>query len=259
MKYDVKSTCIPPADAQRWGFKTLASVDNPKASKATKFGFLNAILYMAPADSAGVGDLCPFKGACVDLCLGEHSGQAAIPRSDGKINPVILARRARARAYMLDREAFLQCVVDDIMRLRRIAAKLGLKLCYRFNGSTDVSIPLWLLNMFPNVTFIDYTKNPNKMAQYLAGKFPANYSVTFSRDIHNERLAERFLAQGGNVAVVFGEGRPATWHGYPVIDGDQHDIRIPAFDGRGVVVGLTPKGHKAKRSTSGFIVRQAAA
>jgi hypothetical protein len=83
--------------------------------------------------------------------------------------------------------------------------------------------------------------------------------VMISRDIHNERLADRFLAQGGNVAVVFGEGRPTTWHGYPVIDGDQHDIRVPAMDGRGVVVGLTPKGHKAKRSTSGFIVRQSAA
>jgi hypothetical protein len=57
-----------------------------------------------------------------------------------------------------------------------------LKLCYRFNGSTDVSVPLWLLDMFQNVTFIDYSKNPNKMAQYLAGKFPANYRK--SRQAH---------------------------------------------------------------------------
>jgi hypothetical protein len=35
VKFDVKPTCVPPADAQRWGFKTLASIDNPKAFKAT--------------------------------------------------------------------------------------------------------------------------------------------------------------------------------------------------------------------------------
>lgn len=34
--------------ARQWGFATLASIDNPKASKATAYGFLNAILYMAP-------------------------------------------------------------------------------------------------------------------------------------------------------------------------------------------------------------------
>jgi hypothetical protein len=98
---------------------------------------------------------------------------------------------------------------------------------------------------------------PNRMAEYLAGKFPANYSLTFSRDVHNERLAERFLGQQGNVAVVF-DSRPATWRGFPVIDGDKHDVRTPAMDGRGVVIGLTPKGAKAKRDTSGFIVRTAA-
>jgi hypothetical protein len=43
-----------------------------------------------------------------------------------------------------------------------------------------------------------------------------------------------------------------------VIDGDRDDIRTPAMDGRSVVIGLTPKGHKAKRSTNGFIVRTAA-
>jgi hypothetical protein len=196
----------------------MASVDNPKASKATKFGFLNAILYMAPSDSAGVGNLCPHSGACVELCLGEHSGQAAIRRED-EDNATTLARKARARAFMQDRNAFMRYVVADTDRLRAIAG----------------------------------------MAQYLAGKLPANYSLTFSRDTHNERLAERFLSQGGNVAVVFGEDRPTAWRGFQVIDGDRHDIRTPAMDGRGVVIGLTPKGAKAKRDMSGFIVREIAA
>ena len=43
----------------------------------------------------------------------------------------------------------------------------------QFNGSTDVSVPAALCNQFADVEFIDYTKNPNRMAQYLAGKLPA--------------------------------------------------------------------------------------
>lgn len=192
-----------------------------------------------------------------DLCLGREAGQAAI-RKEFEENATTRARAARAIAYMRDRQAFMAYVVRDIARLRRIARAHGLRLCYRFNGSTDVGVPVSLMQMFSDVDMIDYTKNPNRMAQYLAGKFPPNYHLTFSRDVNNERLADRFLAQGGNVAVVFGDGAPATWHGYPTVDGTAHDIRTPEMDGRGVVVALKPMGNKAKRSASPFIVRNAA-
>ena len=46
---------------------------------------------------------------------------------------------------------------------------------------------------------------------------------------------------------------PAEYLGYPVIDGDRHDLRH--LDGRGVVVALSPKGRKAKADKSGFVVR----
>ena len=53
------------------------STDSPKAIKADKYGYLNAIHYMAPADLAGVGNLCPFLSTgCKALCLGAHSGAA---------------------------------------------------------------------------------------------------------------------------------------------------------------------------------------
>jgi len=57
------------------------------------------------------------------------------------------------------------------------------------------------------------------------------------------------------VAVIFAHGLPAIrnlW-GHPVIDGDKHDLRF--LDPRGVIVGLTPKGNKAKRDMSGFVLR----
>jgi hypothetical protein len=256
--FEVKSTTISAADAAAWGFRTMASIDNPKASKATAYGYLNGILYMAPADSAGVGNLCVNAGACKALCLGLHSGQAAIGAAAK--NHTIKARKARAVAYMKARRAFLAYVDKDVARLAAIAEKLSLTLCYRFNGSTDVGIPVDILRKYPNVVFIDYTKMENKMLAYLAGKFPANYHVTFSRDTHNEAFAERVLAMGGNVAVV-GDidsiGNDALRNA-PRVDGDKHDIRIPALDGSGKVIVLSPKGHKAKRDMSGFVVRAAA-
>jgi len=61
------------------------------------------------------------------------------------------------------------------------------------------------------------------------------------------------LARGFNVAVVFGSGLPETYLGYPVIDGDKHDLRF--LDPKGVIVGLSPKGNRAKRDESGFVIR----
>jgi len=258
-KLEIKSTTLSKADKALYGFSTMASVDNPKASKAFEYGWLNGILYMAPSDTAGVGDLCVFAGACKALCLGEHSGQASM-RKEGQDNNVTLARKARAKMYQRSRQAFLAYVHKDVARLARIARKLGLKLCYRFNGSTDVGVPLALILAFPDVTFIDYTKNPNRMMQYLQGKLPANYHMTFSRDVHNERLAERFLQLGGNVAVVGDIDSIASdiLRSAPRVNGDAHDIRIPELDGRGKVIVLTPKGHKAARDTSGFVLKAAA-
>ena len=248
----VSSSVVSKEHAAAWGFSKLASIDNPKAAKATAYGYLNAILYMAPADTAGVGNFCVHAGACKDLCLGLYSGQAAIGAPEK--NVAVRARMARAVAYQEHRREFVSEVERDVRRLSAVARRLRLKLCYRANGSTDTGLGVELARSFPKVTFIDYTKNPNRVFAYLAGKLPANYFVTFSRDTHNEHICDRVLAAGGNVAVVFGSGAPETWHGYRVVDGDKHDVRIPELDGRGVVIGLTPKGRKAKRDTSGFVV-----
>ena len=56
------------------------------------------------------------------------------------------------------------------------------------------------------------------------------------------------LKKQGNVAVVFGitkdQALPKTWKGYPVISGDEHDVRFT--DPKGVVVGLHVKGEKGR-------------
>ena len=78
--------------------------------------------------------------------------------------------------------------------------------------------------------------------------------MTFSRSEANEPVALALLARGINVAVMFADGLPFAWHGHPVTNGDVHDLRHLDPKG-GYVVGLSPKGNKAKRDTSGFVVR----
>jgi hypothetical protein len=111
-----------------------------------------------------------------------------------------------------------------------------------------------LLQLFPHIQFVDYTKNPNRM-----GKTPSNLHLTLSYSGNNLADCLAALKRGHNVAVVFGEGLPREWHGHPVIDGDLHDLRhldpICPNGERGVVVGLSPKGLTAKRDASGFVVR----
>ena len=83
-------------------FQRFFSVDSPKAVKAQYYGWLNAINYMAPHRLAGVGNLCPNASAgCIALCLGEHSGNAAL-------YPAVLKSRI-AKAQLLCAIARLSC------------------------------------------------------------------------------------------------------------------------------------------------------
>jgi hypothetical protein len=57
-----------------------------------------------------------------------------------------------------------------------------------------------------------------------------------------------------NIAVVFGGDKlPKKWNELKVVDGDKTDGR--PNDKKGVIVGLLAKGPKARRDTTGFVVR----
>jgi hypothetical protein len=145
------------------------SMDNPKAVKARNFGWLNAIHYMAPSTLAEVGNLCPRASkACEALCLGWFSGQAGMAR-DGQLNSVRASRIAKARRFMRERDAYLVDLVKATELAEAQAARLGLSLCVRPNGSTDIAwerIKVWragtlypnIMSAFPAVQFTDYTK-----------------------------------------------------------------------------------------------------
>jgi hypothetical protein len=247
-------------------FDRLLSVDSAKAEKALKYGYLNGIHYMAPADTSGV-NLCPNATAgCIALCLGKYSGQAGmVTDQENGTNSVRESRIAKAQMFMRERQTYLQHLERQIARLVAQAAKADLIPCGRLNGSTDIAFErmtyvgldgrkLTLLERFSAVQFVDYTKIASRM-----DNAPANLSLTFSRSENNEAQCLELLAKGHNVAIVFAHGLPAsrTWNGYRVIDGDKHDLRH--LDPKGCVVGLSPKGRKAKADMSGFVLRDYAA
>ena len=240
-------------------FSKFFSTDSPKAIKADKYGWLNAINYMAPHDTAGVGNLCPNASeGCKALCLGMYSGQAAMVSDlENGTNVVRESRIAKSQYFMNERQAFMGEMAHHIKAMIRKADRENKKLAVRPNGSSDIAFEYikgyngqTLPEQFPHVQFVDYTKNLRRM---LNPNRPSNYHLTFSLSESNMHEAIHVLANRKNVAVVFGDGLPDTFMGHRVIDGTEHDLRH--LDPQPVIVGLDPKGKKAKADTSGFVVR----
>jgi len=82
-----------------------------------------------------------------------------------------------------------------------------------------------------------------------------NYHLTFSMAESNDDDCVDALVEGYNVAVVMALGKsdakPVSWFGYPVVNGDENDLRFLDPDG-GHIVALFAKGD-AKGDTSGFV------
>ena len=257
-------------------FPRIFSTDSAKAIKASGYGYLNAIHYMAPAETGGVGNLCPnATHECISLCLGKYSGQAAMVADiEHGTNSVRESRKRKAQLFMTSRAAYMNEMARQIARVIAKARADRLTPCIRLNGSTDIA---WerirfaleprtiealsaigigpnvratptLLELFHFVQFVDYTKN----AKRLASK-PSNLDLTLSYSARNSADCVAALLAGHNVAMVFHGGLPESFGGFAVIDGDKHDLRHLDPKG-GVIVGLSPKGNKAKRDTSGFVV-----
>ena len=131
---------------------------------------------------------------------------------------------------------------------------------FRLNGTSDLSFEKYevfrngvlyrnIFEAFAEVQFYDYTKILGRKVNDIA-----NYHLTFSAADGNDDDVHKAIAQGYNVATVFGIKKslpmPDTYEGRPVFDGDDSDLRF--LDPKGVVVGLYAKG-KAKKDTSGFV------
>lgn len=232
---------------------SLVTTQNVKTQKGEKFDFLTGVMHMMPSDLAGYGNVCPCASPeCRQMCLNTAGRWANAPAVQN-------ARRMKTELYFKNREQFMNDLRKSIESLVRKAEKQGKTPAIRVNGTSDLpQVAMQMAKEFPDVQFYDYTKIPQPWKRELP-----NYHITFSRSETNDKDAMDALEHGVNVAVVFGvakgEPLPKEWRGYPVIDGDLHDLRfLDKLEGEGpFIVGLRGKGKargEGKSSESGFVV-----
>jgi hypothetical protein len=219
-------------------------------TKTAKNDLETFILYMAPANQVKGLNLCPFASTgCKASCL-YSAGR-------GKFSNVQESRINKSKFWGYDRSNFYIQLANELLSIHDKAIKKGTKIAIRLNGTSDIDhLDLlkrysgidFLETFYDNLLFYDYTKNFNHIKKYLG----STYKITFSRSETNENDAYLTLKNGGNVAVVFADELPETWNGFPVINGDETDLRY--FDPENVVIGLKAKGD-AKKDQSGFVVR----
>lgn len=228
-------------------YRPILGESSAKTVKGEKIGYLTAICYLVPDER-----LCPFAklAGCFDPCLNK-AGRGAFDSTQR-------ARAAKTRFFYENQRAFMLSLCADIWSHARRAEKLGLIPLVRPNGTSDIPFEniqidgKTVFQMFPDIQFYDYTKHPSRK---LDGKTAGNYDLTYSFSaLMPKTIAIKGLSNTANIrtAVVFQHRSeiPSEFRGWPVVDGDDTDVRH--IEPRQVVVALYAKG-KAKADTSGFV------
>ena len=217
---------------------TLLTVGNPKIMKGTTRGYATAGLSLSPAWESGYNTCANHSTECSVACL-NWAGRGAMKN-------VQEARIKKTKMFFEERENFLHWLNADIYNFDRNARALDLEPAIRLNILSDER---WERHGIPQrwrtIPFYDYTKIPNRKG------LPSNYKLTFSFSGNNLADCRKALANGMNVAVPFLNGLPDTWLGYPVINGDDDDLRF--LDPSPCIVGLKAKGRLRKSPQSAFL------
>ena len=237
----------------------LLSTGNPKVLKGMAQGYNTYILHLAPASLSGYNTCAKATEGCKAACL-NTAGRGGMFKKGETTNTIQKARIRKTRMFFEDRVSFMNLLVKDIELAIKQSAKLNLTPVFRLNGTSDIAFEKYevlrngqtysnIFFAFPEVIFYDYTKILGRKINFIP-----NYSLTFSAADGNDADVQKAIAQGYNVATVFGIKKtlpmPETYLGRPVFNGDESDLRF--LDPKGVVVGLYAKG-KAKKDTSGFV------
>lgn len=228
---------------------TLLTKSNNKLQKSLGYGWRSFGLHLAPYKLSGTNLCTSASKGCAESCLNK-SGH-------GQSGRVQEARLRKTMFFIEHREEFLAQLYKEISSKVNTSKKMGEKVCFRLNLTSDV---LWeqvkyqgksFMEHFPNVAWYDYTKHFKRMNEYLDGKLPKNYHLTFSRSENNDKHTRSIMNRGGSVAVVFHKSLPKTYLRKKIIDGDISDLRF--LDKKGVVIGLVSKG-VGKKDKSGFVL-----
>jgi hypothetical protein len=241
----------------------LLSVGNPKTLKGMKEGYNTFILHLAPASLSGYNTCPKATEGCKTACL-NTAGRGGMFKKGESTNVIQKARIRKTKMFYENRNEFFNLLVKDITLAIKQSEKKGLIPVFRLNGTSDISFEKYgftiaydgytidyanIFERFPNVQFYDYTKVLGRKVNGIK-----NYQLTFSAADGNDIDVIKAIAQGYNIATVFGIKKtlpmPDYYNGLPVFNGDESDLRF--LDPKGVVVGLYAKG-KAKKDETGFV------
>jgi hypothetical protein len=219
------------------GFKYSAPKLLTYPANQAKLGMSEAFtvgLTLQHADTSGI-EACAWRGECTRVCvLDNGNGRYPMTQKARDIKTQFLYQHPRAFMVLLGHE------------LRQLSATYE-RVLVRLNVNSDLRwhrITPLLVNgdIFPNLDFYDYTKNPAILSGdgMLGLRYRAVYSVNESSDLEKVRA---FVARGGTAAIVTSRTKtqapPDSFMGLPVIDGDASDNR---YDERGAWVDLYAKG-----------------
>ena len=211
-------------------------------------------LSMAPGRLSGY-NVCPHATAgCLDACVGT-CGLAAV------FGSVQAARIRKTRAFFQRRSEFVSRTITELNNAYRWCRKHDRQGVVRLNTFSDVAWEhLICLDEFQDrLRFYDYTKSIQRAMNAASGKpLYDNYRLCYSvNESSNMDAVLDLLRAGGTAAVVLNvryvngnnkDPMPATYMGFPLIDGDATDDR--SMDPRGCFVGLRLKGTRAKRQAA---------
>jgi hypothetical protein len=239
--------------------------DNTKMRKLPDgSAVINAGVTLAPSRRSGILNVCPHATAgCIAACVLWFAGRTVTAT-------VRRAAIARTKLWAFFPEVFYARLGRALQALERRARKLGVRAFCRLNVASDIDHPLDVVTDHPAITFYDYSKSVERCDRYARGKMPVNYHCSYSLSEKSTfEDVTRFLNAGVNVVIVFHSHYFGPRHRYgvlpaavqfcagssgiigptiPLVDGDVHDLRVPEFDGRGVVIGLRLKGGTVAKS-----------
>lgn len=214
--------------------KSAKLVKNGKVSGQYTYG-----IYLAPASESGYNVCSHSTAECRQGCLAT-SGRAGMELLAGKTKTSD-CRSNKTKLFYEQPQFFMQWLIAELSAAQAKAKADDFGISARLNCTSDIDWGKVLVNgqtifeIFPDVQFYDYTKNPLKFKN-----IAPNYHLTFSYTGYNGAVAKQILEQGHNIAVVFNTKRnrplPKMFAGFKVVDGDLTDYR--PNDGKGVVVGL---------------------
>lgn len=220
-------------------------------AKTIKNGMRTKIMYLAPHKLAnGKVNLCPnaSKG-CIESCLNTAGRGVMSNVSEGRINKTLW--------FIHDKVDFLTKLIKELSNFNKLMGRKKTIGLVRLNGTSDLDFAAIIKNKlgvdilsYKNLKYYDYTKNLDRAIK--VAKSNINYTLTYSWNEESDKdLVIAAMKQGVNVAIVFRNELPDTWHGFKVIDGDKADDLM--LYNKSVVLGLKAKG-KAKKDNSGFVL-----